>query len=78
MNLHAFHRPGVDFSELDAIITEEEVWNIIKSMPSDKAPGLDGLTGRFFRVAWQVIKVDFMAAISRLMQGDVSQLYLPN
>jgi hypothetical protein len=29
-------------------------------------------------VAWQVIKVDFMAAVGRLMQGDVNNLYLLN
>jgi hypothetical protein len=29
-------------------------------------------------VAWQVIKVDFMAAVGRLMQGDVNKLHLLN
>ncbi len=57
---------------------EEEVWNTIKLMPLDKALGPDGLTERFFKVALQIIKVDFMAAISRLMQGDVSRLHLLN
>lgn len=78
LNLPAFHRQAIDLSGLDQVFTEEEVWATIKSLPSDKAPGLDGYTGRFYRSAWQVIKVDFMAAVSRLMQGDIARLHLLN
>jgi hypothetical protein len=60
------------------VFTEEEVWATIKALPSDKAPGPDGYTGRFYKVAWEVIKSDLMAAVSRLMQGDVSRLFLLN
>jgi hypothetical protein len=78
LDLQSFHRPGIDLSEFDQIFTEEEVWSTIRSLPSDKAPGPNGYTGRFYKVAWQVIKVDFMAVVSRLMQGDVSRLHLLN
>jgi hypothetical protein len=47
-------------------------------LPPDKALGLDGFTGRFYRAAWQIIKVDFMAAVGRLMQGDINKLRLLN
>jgi hypothetical protein len=77
LDLQNFHRPIADLSDLDQIITEE-VWRAIIAMPSDKAPGPDGYTGRFYKAAWQVIKADFMAAISRLLQGDVTRLYLLN
>jgi hypothetical protein len=66
---------------LEQVFTEEEVWSTIKALPSDKAPRSDGHTGRFYKVAWEVIKPDFMAAISRLMQGGrggVSRLFLLN
>jgi hypothetical protein len=49
---------------LDAPITEEEVWNTIKKLPKDKAPGPDGFTGRFYRDCWQIIKKEIMEAIS--------------
>jgi hypothetical protein len=75
LDLQNFHRPAADLSDLDQIIAEEEVWGTIRAMPSDKAPGPDGYTGRFYKAAWQVIKADFMAAISRLLQGDVTRLY---
>jgi hypothetical protein len=31
--------------------------------------------GRFYREAWQVIKVDFMVAMDRMMQGDINRLH---
>lgn len=79
LNLPSFFQAPHDLSALDQVILEdEEVWDTIKVLPCDKAPGPDGFTGRFYKTAWSVIKVDFMAVVSRLMQGDVSRLYLLN
>jgi hypothetical protein len=78
LNIGAFHWPNSDLLELDQFLFEEEIWNTVKSLPSDKAPGPDGFTGRFYKVAWLVIKVDFMAIVGRLMQGDVNRLHLLN
>jgi hypothetical protein len=77
LNLDAFHRPGLNLSELDQF-SEEEIWNTIKSLPPDMALGPDGFTSRFYRATWQVIKVDFMAAVGRMMQGDINKLHLLN
>jgi hypothetical protein len=52
-----------ELSGLDAPFSEEEVWNIIKDLPNDKAPGLDGFIGRFYKSCWPVIKADIMAAV---------------
>ncbi|WVZ78922.1 LOW QUALITY PROTEIN: hypothetical protein U9M48_026563 [Paspalum notatum var. saurae] len=78
LNLDFFHREGIDLSALDAPITEEEVWLTIKDLPSDRAPGPDGYTGRFYKSCWQIIKTDFMAAIITLQQGDARKLWLLN
>jgi hypothetical protein len=78
LNLNAFHRPALNLHDLDQNFSEEEVWNTIKALPSDKAPGPDGYTGRFYKKAWPVVKGDFMAAINRLLHGDISKLHLLN
>jgi hypothetical protein len=78
LNLDAFHRPSVDLSDLDQFLSEEEIWNTIKSLPPGKALGPDGFTDRFYKATWQIIKVDFMAAVGRLMQGDINKLHLLN
>jgi hypothetical protein len=55
-----------NLSDLDLPFTEEEVWSTIKKLPSDKAPGPGGLTGRFYKSCWPVIKQDIMRAISTI------------
>jgi hypothetical protein len=65
INLNEFGVPSSELSGLDAPFTEE-VWATIKALPSDKAPGTDGLTGRFYKVCWSLIKQDIMAAISTI------------
>lgn len=67
----------MDPTSLDEPITEE-VWQTIKNLPADKAPGPDGYTGRFYKSCWQIIKPDLMAAILTLQQGDAGKLSLLN
>jgi len=78
LDLSFFHRAGIDLSSLDDTITEEEVWNTIKDLPADRAPGPDGYTGRFYKSCWSIIKADFMAAIITLQQEDARKLWLIN
>jgi hypothetical protein len=63
---------------LDHYFSESEVWNVNKKMALDKAPGLDGFTGRFFQSAWPVIKCDIMQVFTLLWLLDVRTLYLLN
>lgn len=63
---------------LDNPITEEEVWDTIKRLPADKAPGPDGYTGKFYKSCWEIIKADIMAAIITLHQGNARGLGLLN
>jgi hypothetical protein len=35
-------------------------------MPSDKAPGLDGFIGAFFKACWEIIKDDVTDALNSL------------
>ncbi|WVZ95183.1 LOW QUALITY PROTEIN: hypothetical protein U9M48_040980 [Paspalum notatum var. saurae] len=65
-----------DLESLDLPFTENEVWATIKSLPSDKAPGPDGFTGRFYKACWPVIKHDILAALKS--DGDGRNLHLLN
>lgn len=66
INLEEVQVPTHDLTKLDAPFSEEEVWKTINSLPSDKAPGPDGFTGKFYKSYWQIIKVDIMAAVSAI------------
>jgi DNA topoisomerase IB len=50
-------------SSLDVPFSEEEVWATIKAMHMDKAPGLDGFTGRFYKFCRSIIKGDILMAL---------------
>jgi hypothetical protein len=55
--------PSPNLLELDSPITEQEVCNDINSLASDKSPGPDGFTGRFYQTCWSIIKNELMAGV---------------
>jgi hypothetical protein len=63
VNLEAVGVPTFDLAALDLPFLEKEVWETIKLLPSDKAPGPDGFTWGFYKACWSIIKVDIMAAV---------------
>jgi len=67
----------MDLSGLDACFTEE-IWATVKDLPSDRAPGPDGFTGLFYKVAWETIKVDIIHAFNALWSLDARSFYLLN
>ena len=64
INLNELQIVAHDLADLELPFSEEEVWNTIKILPSDKAPGPDGFTGRFYKACWPIIKEDIMSAVS--------------
>jgi hypothetical protein len=52
-------------TSLEEPFDEKEVWEVIKGMDRDKAPGPDGFSMAFFQECWNVIKGDFMAVFSK-------------
>jgi hypothetical protein len=67
-----------DLHMLDSPISEEEVWNTVKHLPADKAPGPDGFTGRFYKTCWDIIKGDIMAVVSAVWRRDFRNFSLLN
>ena len=70
--------PSYELDDLEQPISEEEVWNTIKNLPSDKAPGPDGFTGRFYKTCWPIIKEDIMAAIQTIWGKNFMNLWMLN
>jgi hypothetical protein len=68
-------RPRVDrlsFSSIDAEesiwlereFEEQEMWEVVRDLNGDKAPGPNGFTIAFFQKCWGVLKQDIMAVFS--------------
>jgi hypothetical protein len=78
IELQAAGVPTADFAQLDVMFSEQEVWETIASLPSDKAPGPDGFTGLFYKHAWLIIKDDIMRAFNAFWSGDFRSFNLLN
>lgn len=64
--------PVGDLESLTAPFSIVEIDNIVKHMPSDKAPGPDGFNGLFLKKCWQYIKEDFYKLCSDFYNGQVN------
>ena len=53
-----------DNSDLMKSFSEREIVDVIWSMESDKAPGLDGFSIHFYKVCWPIIKTDLLRMVS--------------
>jgi hypothetical protein len=62
--------PMHDLQALGDIFTKAEVWEVIRELPSDHAPGPDGFGGAFYKCAWATIKLEIMVALLKLYIGD--------
>jgi hypothetical protein len=62
INWSELHIPVLQENSVDAPFSEEEIKQAIDDLPSEKALGLDGFTGTFYRACWGIIKQDVMAA----------------
>jgi hypothetical protein len=66
VNLDCISLPCGQLPALDQCFSEDGVWNVIRSLPLDKAPGPDGFTGCFLQAAWPVIKRDFLQTLAAI------------
>ena len=55
--------------EIDGHITEEEMFNCIKTFKNGKSPGLDGIPIEFYKVFWLDIKEYLVNAVNRAYEN---------
>jgi hypothetical protein len=60
VDLDCIGLPRGQLPALDQCFSEDEVWNVIRNLPPDKAPGPYNFTGRFLQVTWPIIKRDIL------------------
>lgn len=70
--------PTADLSSLDVCFTEEEIWAVVRDIPTEKAPGPDGFTGLFYKKARPIIKADVVAAFNAFWALDGRSFHLVN
>jgi hypothetical protein len=56
--------------ELGARFMKQEVWQVIHSLPPDKASGLDRFTTRFLQAVWDIINLEIMSAFNAFWYLD--------
>ncbi|KAE8724668.1 hypothetical protein F3Y22_tig00009942pilonHSYRG00021 [Hibiscus syriacus] len=62
---------------LEQEFSEEEVWEVVKSCGSNKAPGPDGFNLGFFKRFWQFLKI-LSKCLSRRLRSCISDLISPS
>jgi hypothetical protein len=60
-----------DLQQMEAPFTQEGIDRIIKTMPTDKAPGPDDFNGLFFKKFWHIIKEDVYKLCQDFFNGVV-------
>jgi hypothetical protein len=55
---------------LTCSVTEDEITIALKGIGNDKAPGIDGFGAYFYKKAWQIIKLDVIAAVQDFFSNN--------
>ena len=61
---------NLDLEHLECAFSEKEIWEAIKDMPNEKAPGPDGFIIAFYQKCWSIIKMDLIEAFNALYNLD--------
>lgn len=78
INLALLHLPTVDLEHLVIPFTTEEISRVVLDSPSDRAPGPDGFSGAFFKVAWEIVGPDIIRVFHAFWSLDFRSFNLLN
>ncbi|KAK5825741.1 hypothetical protein PVK06_020605 [Gossypium arboreum] len=57
---------------LTMAFTDHEIIKAFKQMDPRKAPGIDGLSGNFYKENWEVVGVDIIKLCHEVLRGNTS------
>ena len=72
LDLQQLIQPVDGLQHLSSPFSEKEIDEVIKYLPTDKAPGPDGFNGKFIKHCWHIIKRDFYALCKDFSECKVS------
>lgn len=78
INLALLNIPTLQLDHLVVPFTEEEISRVVADSPSDRAPGPDGFSGAFFKVAWTIVGADINSVFEAFWNMDFRGLNLIN
>ena len=61
----------IDIQNLEKEVSEKEIYKAIKSLNSNKSPGIDGLPNEFYLKFWEIIKKEFCEVIINIIKGTL-------
>lgn len=71
-NLSNIIKRAEGLDELTVPFTPEEIDQVVKEMPSDRAPRPDGFNGCFLKSCWHIIKADFYKLCMDFYEGNLN------
>lgn len=71
-NLEQLVQPRNDLESFSSSFSTLDIDEVIKHMPSDKAPGPDGFNGLFLKKCWNIIKEDIYTLCFDFFNGNLS------
>ena len=70
LKLEALELPAIQAEHLEVALSEDEIWEVIRRLRPDKAPGPDGFSARFYQTCWPLIKDAVMRIVSAFDTAD--------
>ncbi|CAL0333248.1 unnamed protein product [Lupinus luteus] len=51
-------------------VMEKEVWTALNNIGDNKVPGIGGYNSHFFKIAWEIVKVDVLKAVNEFFEEE--------